>query len=497
MKKLLFLLSFSARIFIFLLILLISYSSLDLFFETENVYRARDFKALKSDSIDIAFIGSSHVEYSIYAPLIHNYSSYSSFNLASACQPLDVSLLMIDELFKTQKPSVIAYEVYSLMENNCASDQSYTLASFMLRDKEREKVLDFVPNEKYQYLNSFLNNHNDWKTLTYEDLKRKGKAFLNFFNKQSYLNDTSFNHVFQLPVERYNYFLPEDISAGKINEDLLLHKLNTIKEKVKSMGSELLLFYVPMVSSDKGVASLEYINKYASSNNIPFIDFTKPIDRVNYYLQVHGDTHHTNDVGAPYINYFISEFIKENFPNLKTKDHDLKDHYERDAKYFLFNRYIKNELDPLIYLRTMKNFGDYKMIYYNFNNEADNDYLDYVLKPLINDMGFNFNPNDKFYFALINNNQLIFETKEESKFKLNDKLLKITNNGIYLDDNRIDYSKNKFQDYKIESVNAGLSFIFSDQELNNIVAKNIDSYFRNELGWHKYLPTNYKNKFNR
>ena len=66
------------------------------------------------NSIDVLFIGSSHVHNGIDISLLYKEYGISSYDFSSSGQPLPTSYFYVKEALKTQKPKLIIFDSYSL-----------------------------------------------------------------------------------------------------------------------------------------------------------------------------------------------------------------------------------------------------------------------------------------------------------------------------------------------------------------------------------------------
>jgi len=143
------------------------YLHLDKVFSNKNIDRAGLFHSLPENSLDIAVIGSSHSQYSFIPNFIHNDLGLYSYVLGTACQPLEVSYEMLQEIYKTQSPKLVVLEVYTAipLSKGCEGDSCYVIASYQTTGEQKRNILSYLPEDKSkEYLNEFLNNHNNWRT---------------------------------------------------------------------------------------------------------------------------------------------------------------------------------------------------------------------------------------------------------------------------------------------------------------------------------------------
>lgn len=96
-----------------------------------------EFNNLKEDSVDVVFVGVSHMQYGISPMEIYKEYGIVSYNLATSAQPLDMTYYMLEEAFKRQSPSYVVLD---------ASNFYFSVEEY--GDSKRRNVLDSMPLSK-------------------------------------------------------------------------------------------------------------------------------------------------------------------------------------------------------------------------------------------------------------------------------------------------------------------------------------------------------------
>lgn len=73
-----------------------------------------DFYRLEENTVDVLFIGSSHVYYSINTCLLYDNYGVASYLLATPAQPAWISYYFLEEALKTQSPKLVVFDVCTL-----------------------------------------------------------------------------------------------------------------------------------------------------------------------------------------------------------------------------------------------------------------------------------------------------------------------------------------------------------------------------------------------
>lgn len=80
----------------------------------EGCVQLADFYRLKDDTVDVLFIGSSHVYYSVNTCKLYDEYGIASYLLASPGQPVWISYYFLEEALKTQSPELVVFDVCTL-----------------------------------------------------------------------------------------------------------------------------------------------------------------------------------------------------------------------------------------------------------------------------------------------------------------------------------------------------------------------------------------------
>lgn len=433
----------------------------------ENVKNQKNINDMPKNSIDVIFLGSSHAQFSASPTLFYKYANLNSYNLGSQCQPLEVSYEMIKEALKTQKPKLAFLEIYRAMPYSdvCKAESNYILAQYLLSGKEKQNVLDFLPKEKaLEYRQEFLNNHNNWKK--YDNIK---DFFINKNSKKEI--DYYFGHH-PMAISKYNNFwLPpqfDKTNSYKMNKSII-EKFEKIYQLCKENNIELMLYLTP----EDNYQPIDYyyrdeVFKWADKNKIKYLDFTDISKHYDYFMQVHGDSSHSNIMGANLVTYNLAKATKKNFKFEKSAI-DLKNFYDKTEQFYV-HEVLENELNPYYYLPLIGKCSNLVAIKYvaSSYNILEKYEID-VIKMVDNNIDFSEN-----YFALYQNGKKIISSKDSVEYDYNGKKIMIDEKGIFYQNKKVDFSYLK--NLGINNIVADLSFsVFSlDEKENWIITKNID-----------------------
>ena len=147
----------------------------------ENLtWSMEEFRNLEKNSVDVVFLGVSHMQYAISPMEIYKEYGIVSYNLSTSSQPLDMSYYLLEEAFKRQSPSYVVLDTSSLFfSDNRYGDSAmrraldpYPLSKEKIDAAKEYSVLtsDTSTKNKMERFNSIIfpiiYYHSNWKTLT-------------------------------------------------------------------------------------------------------------------------------------------------------------------------------------------------------------------------------------------------------------------------------------------------------------------------------------------
>lgn len=277
-----------------------------LFNEDKNI-RTR-FSSIPKNSMDIVFLGSSHVQYGINPAVINEFTGLYSYINGTPCQPIEVSYEILKETLKYQNPKLIVLDVFTLLPSRsvCMADSIYKMAADEMTGIEKYNTLMHVSDKKlaYNYIFSLRMHHQNWSSMDLSDVKFN-------FNK---LNYEDFGYV-NLNSKDLNFrYLPE-----KQREEVILlddHSIKYIK-KIKSLldrkNIDLLLIKTPFDIDQENYDKLMSVWDFAEKENIKYLDLLSSCKDMDFAFGVDSETWHNTNWGAYKNSLYLSEYINDNY----------------------------------------------------------------------------------------------------------------------------------------------------------------------------------------
>lgn len=258
-----------------------------------------DFYRLEEDTVDVLFVGSSHVYYSVNTCMLYDDYGMASYLLASPAQPVWISYYFLQEALKTQSPGLVVFDVCTLYKRQ--SDMgaaSWPSLISMRPSREKWKAIRAV-NQEEQLLDavgaffSFPYYHTRYDELARQDFENakqiryhgykpdfqviSGKELEQWEN----VDRTGFDKM--EPVsERTEWYFRSLIQLCQAQEIPLLlvnsPYLNQTEEKQKAYN------YVFAIAKEYGIPFLD--SNYVKEMQIDFAQDLLEPSHLNYYGSV-------------------------------------------------------------------------------------------------------------------------------------------------------------------------------------------------------------------
>ena len=339
-------------VIIFLLVVVGLYHAANvMLFEKQHFGTAKNIAHEEPETIDVFFIGASHIFYGVNPMEIWNRSGIAGYNLTTHQQPLWSSKLLLQHALKHQHPKLIILDV--LMATNFArpilgTDQGTNMTHLALDPVplSPQKIKGVLETdaimEKGEILFPIIMSHSRLQQglLSYDDL--------HFFSGDRSHPMKGYNYTeFSLPFERPE--VPDVESTFELPGEMEAVLIDFIefcqKEKLP-----LLLIKTPLFGNEELYKQINYIGKVAEKYGVPFVDFNHLYDEIGMDFSADlADSGHLNVHGAEKVSAYLTDYLKTNY--------DLPDH-RGDPAYGSWEA-ASRHFDALVHLKESETITDH------------------------------------------------------------------------------------------------------------------------------------------
>ena len=331
-----------------------------------------ELKYTPDNTVDVVFVGSSHVYAGIYPSYMWSDWGISAFNVSISGMDRDSAYYYMKHMFKTQSPKVAVVDMFALsfdkhehIGNVYRNYLSLPLSKDTLPQLKAYAAKDeSVSANIYDYVARWPIIHTRYRELTRYDFDLDAP---NYFARGEYLNWES------MPTWLYR---PDEASPKMFLSDQEKW-LDDLRSLCAENNCELVFMSLPFHSYEDEQQYIDHAVVYADEYEIPIFDFNRMTDELAIDPETDFfDETHVNALGAKKLSRFMADWLDNTY--------DLPDHrgeagYEQwdlDLKYYEHRRdgdAMAGSYDMYEFLPMMLRLDDTVSILniYNDNEEYD------------------------------------------------------------------------------------------------------------------------------
>lgn len=275
----------------------------------DGIKQAEYMYSQKRDTVDVAFLGTSHVHCSVNTATLWDKYGIASYDYSGAEQPLWMTYYYFKELLKTQEPSVVVVDMYmpardkedfhyKWVRDNLYGMRFSTNKLDMLQvSVEKERTPEFFP--------SFAGYHGRFSELGFADLNY---LFENRRQKRAFKGYTPY-----FELEKFDKPDYETTECGGLTEKSKEYLVKII-ELAEENDIDLLLMSTPYVATREEKMTFNEIERVASEYNVEFIDYNDLAEEMGIQYDADmNDYSHLNYEGGVKFTTFLGNNLKSRF----------------------------------------------------------------------------------------------------------------------------------------------------------------------------------------
>lgn len=280
------------------------------------------------DSIDVVFLGTSHVHCGVNTGLLWENYGIASYDYSGAEQPLWMTYYYLKEFYKYQSPSVVVLDLYGPArykedyQYDWMSENIYGM-KFSLNKLEMMSV-SVEPKNFLKYFPSFATYHSRYDDLSEEDFNN---FFWNFQEKEAFKGYTPYWD--KTPQVAQGISEVDAVGLTPKSEKYL----RKIIELTRSKGSELVLISIPYIETSQDRKTYDEVTEIAAQEGLIFINYNQYFESIGLSLEedFHDDSH-LNYWGSSKFSDYIGDFLmsfegvedNRNVPGYESWDENAK-----------------------------------------------------------------------------------------------------------------------------------------------------------------------------
>ncbi len=274
-----------------------------------GILQAREMYAQPRNTVDVVFLGSSHIHYDVNTALLWEDYGIASYDYSAAEQPLWITYYYLKEFCKYQDPKLVVLDLYSparykedhhydyLAENLEGVRFSANKLAMLWNSSEPDRFMDFFPSMGAYHTRWSELDEKDWEyAMTSRSERAAFKGYTPYFYQES-----------QEEPE-----LNQEQSGGiTLKSEIYLQKIIDYCKKHKI---ELFLIVAPYITTDQDELVYNRVHEIADMNGIRF-------NSTNYYYNImemdfdtdFADVSHLNYSGSCKFTEYLGGEIKDMF----------------------------------------------------------------------------------------------------------------------------------------------------------------------------------------
>ncbi len=308
------------------------------FKDGDGIYSYKKFYELENNTVDVLVLGSSHAFESVNTGMLWQEHGISSFILGGSIQPIYNAYYALKETLKTQSPSLIILEAYTLTKTEEYSDDIRIIKNTYGMKWSRNKIdaiKTSAPKERWlEFMFGYIQYHTRYTSLSKADfVKNQGNPL--FENWKGFGCNMATN-AFDKP------------NVQNVTDRLMLsEKQEEYYRKIIELAIESQIPLLVMVSPYAGISEEEQaryntVSDIAGSYNVNFINYNLLYDEIGLdFSSDAADVSHLNYKGNQKFTHALGEYITDHY-DIPDRRGDAKyASWEADSQYISAS--IKNQ----------------------------------------------------------------------------------------------------------------------------------------------------------
>lgn len=282
------------------------------------------------NSIDVVFMGTSHIHCGINNAELWTDYGIASINYSGAEQPIWMTYHYIIELLKTQHPKMICLDLFAMASNTAdwqyqwINENVYGMRFSLNKWKMLEPTCE-TPEMRMQYISNMVGYHTRYKELTAEDVRAVTKLPEDMRNYKGYTPYTESNPIManQFPDAKPDYL------TEKFEKYLRL-----IIELCQEEDIPLFFMVVPYQQFDYEACIYKDIELIANEYGVPYVNYAEMMVEIGIDPNTDfRDPSHLNHQGATKFSSIFGAYLRDSCGIPDRRGESGYDSWDRFVEY--------------------------------------------------------------------------------------------------------------------------------------------------------------------
>ena len=281
-----------------------------------------EYRALEPDTVDVLFLGTSHVYSAIDPMYIYEHSGITGYAFGGPGLRFDLTYLSLKEALKTQSPKLVLLDMsavqYAGQQTEAKCQKIADQLSFSLEKLEYALDPDSEEIRALNILFPLFRYHTRWEELGENDFRYAAGTLDETVTRGHYLNYER--------VETAYHFYEDAGEEGRCYiEGRNLEYLERIDRLCKEEGIQLILYKLPAptwyLEQSEGSAAV------AEKFGVPYLELFYHVDEIGLdpATDYRDLNNHMNQNGAEKVSAYLTRYLQENY--------ELKDWRGKNAEW--------------------------------------------------------------------------------------------------------------------------------------------------------------------
>lgn len=289
---------------------------------TDGVLQIEDLYAFPEDSVDVLFLGSSHMGTNIDPTVLYEKYGLAAYSMWSASQPTWNSYYYLKEALKNQSPKLVVLECYVVVQDNESTAYSPLIkatSGFRYSGDRTENIRVSADPKTWEENGTDLTLGFPAYHSRYTDLNEMD--FSRYFWNYTYYDKSvsSWGRTVCTAPDLSAYTGVQELNAK--HEEYLYKIIQLCKES----GCELLLYTSPYMLSQKEQERNNRLSQIAVEEGIPYWNLNLSYEdfHLDFSTDFADSLGHMNDLGIRKITNYMGQSIRKNYDLPESYDQPL------------------------------------------------------------------------------------------------------------------------------------------------------------------------------